>query len=74
MLGCVYAEIGKTKEAREVLIQVMDQLNLDEPEANYWYGLGRIAEQYGESEVAASDYKQVGANYWYGLGRPISGE
>jgi tetratricopeptide (TPR) repeat protein len=58
-LGCVYAEIGKTKEAREVLIQAMDQLNLDEPDANYWYAFGRIAEQYGESEVAAADYKQV---------------
>jgi transglutaminase-like putative cysteine protease/Flp pilus assembly protein TadD len=58
-LGCVYAEIGKTKEAREVLIQAMDQLNLDEPDANYWYAFGRIAEQYGESEVAVADYKQV---------------
>lgn len=58
-LGCVYAEIGKTKEAREVLIQAMDQLNLDEPDPNYWYAFGRIAEQYGESEVAAADYSRV---------------
>ncbi len=58
-LGYVYAEIGKTKEAREILIQAMDLLNLDEPESNYWYGFGRIAEQYGESEVATSDYNQV---------------
>jgi transglutaminase-like putative cysteine protease len=58
-LGCVYAELGKTKEAREVLIQAMDQLGLDEPEANYWYAFGRIAEQYGEREVALQDYKNV---------------
>ncbi len=58
-LGCVYAETGKTKEAREILIQAMDQLVLDEPDANYWYAFGRIAEQYGENEVAAADYKQV---------------
>jgi len=58
-LGCLYAEMGKTKEAREILIQAMDLLNLDEPESNYWYGFGRIAEQYGESEVATSDYNQV---------------
>src|SRR4029077_14118101 len=58
-LGCVYAELGKTKEAREILIQAMDQLNLDEPESNYWYALGRIAEQYGENEVATADYKRV---------------
>jgi len=55
-LACVYAEMGKTKEAREVLIQAMDLLNLDEPDANYWYGLGRIAEQYGEMDIAAEDY------------------
>ena len=58
-LGCVYAEIGKTKEAREVLIQGMDILNLDEPNSDYWYGLGRIAEQYGEMDVAKSDYARV---------------
>jgi Flp pilus assembly protein TadD len=58
-LGCVYAEIGKTKEAREVLIQAMDQLNLEEPDGNYWYAFGRIAEQYGENDVAAADYSRV---------------
>jgi hypothetical protein len=58
-LGCVFAEIGKTKEAREVLIQAMDQLNLDQPDSSYWYALGRIAEQYGENEVATADYSQV---------------
>jgi tetratricopeptide (TPR) repeat protein len=58
-LGCVYAEVGKTKEAREVLIQAMDQLTLDEPDGNYWYAFGRIAEQYGEREIALQDYKSV---------------
>jgi len=58
-LGCVYAEVGKTKEAREVLVQAMDLLNLDEPDPNYWYAFGRIAEQYGEYQVAAADYAKV---------------
>jgi tetratricopeptide (TPR) repeat protein len=58
-LGCLYAEIGKTKEAREVLVQAMDQLSLDEPDSNYWYAFGRVAEQYGEIEVATADYNQV---------------
>jgi transglutaminase-like putative cysteine protease/tetratricopeptide (TPR) repeat protein len=58
-LGCVYAEVGKTREAREVLIQAMDMLNLDEPDSNYWYAFGRIAERYGEREVASSDYSRV---------------
>ena len=58
-LGCVYAEAGKTKEAREVLVQAMDILELDEPEDNYRYAFGRIAEQYGEREVALTDYGKV---------------
>jgi tetratricopeptide (TPR) repeat protein len=58
-LGCVYAEIGKTKQAREVLIQAMDALNLDEPDEDYWYAFGRIAEQYGEREVALANYARV---------------
>ena len=58
-LGCLYAEIGKTKEAREVLLEAMDSLNLDEPDSDYWYGFGRIAEQYGERNVAIADYNRV---------------
>ncbi len=58
-LGCVYAEIGKTKEAREILIQAMDLLSLDEPDDNYWFAFGRIAEQYGEKQSATSDYRNV---------------
>ena len=58
-LGCVYAEAGKTKEAREVLVQAMDILELDEPDDNYWYAFGRIAEQYGEREIAMADYHKV---------------
>ena len=58
-LACVHAELGKTKEAREVLIQAMDLLNLDEPNSDYWYAFGRIAEQYGETEVARADYQQA---------------
>ena len=58
-LGSVYAEIGKIKEAREVLIQSMDLLNLDEPNPDYWYAFGRIAEQYGERNAALADYARV---------------
>jgi tetratricopeptide (TPR) repeat protein len=58
-LGCVYAEVGKTKAAREVLIQAMDVLNLDEPDDNYWYAFGRIAEQSGERDAALANYARV---------------
>lgn len=58
-LGCVYAEVGKTKEAREALVHAMDLGNLDEPDDAFWYAFGRVAEQYGETEVARSDYDRV---------------
>jgi tetratricopeptide (TPR) repeat protein len=58
-LGCIYVEMGRTKEAREVLIQSMDRLNLIEPDPDYWYAFGRIAEQYGETETAKADYARV---------------
>jgi tetratricopeptide (TPR) repeat protein len=58
-LGCVYAEVGKTQEARELLLQAMDKLNLDAPDSNYWYAFGRIAEQYGQRDIAISLYSRV---------------
>jgi len=40
-------------------LRAMDELNLDEPDDDYWYAFGRIAEQYGEREVAISDYRKL---------------
>ena len=37
----------------------MDDLNLDEPDDDYWYAFGRIAEQYGERNAAISDYRKL---------------
>ncbi len=58
-LACVYAERGKTKEAHDLLLRAMDDLNLDEPDDDYWYAFGRIAEQYGERDAAISDYRKL---------------
>jgi tetratricopeptide (TPR) repeat protein len=58
-LACLYAEIGKTKEARDLLMHSMDELNLDEPDDDYWYAFGRIAEQYGERDAAIADYRKL---------------
>jgi tetratricopeptide (TPR) repeat protein len=58
-LGCVYTELAKLKEAREVLIQAMDAASLDEPDDAYWYAFGRIAEQSGELAAARADYERV---------------
>jgi predicted Zn-dependent protease len=58
-LACLYAEAGKTKEAHDLLLRGMDDLNLDEPNEDYWYAFGRIAEQYGEREIAIADYRKL---------------
>ena len=48
-----------TKEAHDLLLRAMDELNLDEPDDDYWYAFGRIAEQYGERDVAITDYRKL---------------
>jgi tetratricopeptide (TPR) repeat protein len=58
-LAALYAEAGNTKDAREVLLRAMDDWNLDEPNDEVWYVLGRIAEQYGEREIAIADYHRL---------------
>jgi tetratricopeptide (TPR) repeat protein len=58
-LACLYAEAGKTKEAHDLLLRGLDDLNLDEPNDDYWYAFGRIAEQYGEREIAIADYRKL---------------
>jgi tetratricopeptide (TPR) repeat protein len=60
-LACLYAETGKTTDARELLLRAMDDLNLDEPNDDFWYAFGRIAEQYGEREIAIADYRKLHA-------------
>jgi len=58
-LACLYADFGKVKEARDVLLRAMDEMNLDEPNEDFWFALGRIAEQYGERSTAIADYHHV---------------
>lgn len=58
-LACLYAEVGNTKDAREVILRAMDDWNLEEPNDDVWYVLGRIAEQYGERDIALADYRKL---------------
>jgi len=58
-LACLYAEVGKTKEARELLLRAMDSQGIEEPNEEIWYGFGRIAEDYGLSDVARVLYRRV---------------
>ena len=58
-LACLYIESGRTKEAHDLLLRAMDDLNLDEPDDDYWYAFGRIAEKYGERDAAIADYRKL---------------
>jgi tetratricopeptide (TPR) repeat protein len=60
-LASMYAEAGKTTEARQVVLQAMSAWQLEEPNSVCWYVFGRIAEQYGIKEEAINAYRKVEA-------------
>ena len=58
-LAALYADLGKTKEARETLLHLMDVTGVSEPDTEVWYVFGRIAEQYGDSGAALAAYQRM---------------
>ena len=58
-LATLYAEVGKTTEARELLFKAIEARGSDEPDENDWYVLGRIAEDYDERAAASAAYRRV---------------
>src|SRR5215831_18943895 len=58
-LGCIYAQAGKTKQARELLLKAMDDGHLEQPNSAIWLGFGLIAEQYGVIEAARKMFVRV---------------
>jgi predicted Zn-dependent protease len=58
-VASMYAEVGRGKEAYNLLLQAMDAASMPRPESSVWYTLGRIAESYGEYDSALSMYKKV---------------
>jgi tetratricopeptide (TPR) repeat protein len=58
-LAAVDAELGKTTEARAVLLQRMSLDGSAEPTDSDWYVFGRIAEQYGLKKDAAAMYRKL---------------
>jgi len=58
-LAAVDAELGKESEARTTLLQRMKVLGSPEPDDEDWYVFGRIAEQYGFNQEAASMYRRL---------------
>ena len=59
--SCIYAELNRTREARDILYQAMDEQGLEDPDGTCWYVLGRMAEQYGLPEAAREAYLRVGS-------------
>jgi tetratricopeptide (TPR) repeat protein len=60
-LACVYAEMGRAREARDLLIQSMTLRNMSKPDESTWYGFGRLAELYGERDIALTSYSKLHA-------------
>jgi Flp pilus assembly protein TadD len=58
-VACLYAETGKPRQARDLLLKAMDAAKLDEPDSAVWFAYGMIAEQYGETEAARTMYTRV---------------
>jgi hypothetical protein len=61
-LACQYADIGRGKDAYNLIIRAMDVASFTEPNTEIWYTLGRIAESYGETDAALAMYKRVEPN------------
>ncbi len=59
-LAAMYAEEGKSTEARETILAAMRMWGLDEPDSLSWLIFGRLAEQFGVKDEAATDYARVG--------------
>lgn len=58
-LACLDAVTGQSHDAHDLLLRSMDELNLEEPNDDYWYAFGLIAEQYGERDIAIADYRKL---------------
>jgi tetratricopeptide (TPR) repeat protein len=58
-LAALYAETGKSTEARQALLKSIERRTSDQPMSVDWFVLGRIAENYGVSDAAAVAYKKV---------------
>jgi tetratricopeptide (TPR) repeat protein len=58
-LAALYAETGKTIEARDMLMKRLDIVGREEPNSDDWYVLGRIAENYGITDAARTAYRKV---------------
>jgi len=58
-LACVYAQAGKTTEARDLLLKAMEAQHIEEPNSEIWFGFALIAEQYGVNDAAVKMFERV---------------
>jgi hypothetical protein len=58
--AALFAETGRSVEARTALLQEIDNNHRADLEDAHWYILGRIAENYGVDDFALANYKKVG--------------
>ena len=58
-LAALYAETGKSTEARQALLKGIERRFADQPSSSDWFVLGRIAENYGVKDAAVLAYKKV---------------
>jgi len=58
-LATLYAEVGRTTEAREAILQAIEISGREDPSPSDWYVLGRVAEHYGLEEAALDAYRKV---------------
>jgi transglutaminase-like putative cysteine protease/tetratricopeptide (TPR) repeat protein len=58
-LACLYAQSGKSAQARALLLKAMDAVPMEEPDSEIWFGFGKLAEQYGELQAAQAIYARV---------------
>ncbi|MGZ8811002.1 MAG: transglutaminase domain-containing protein, partial [Thermoanaerobaculia bacterium] len=58
-VAAIYAELGKSMEARDALLQSIDIAGREDPSPADWYVLGRIAENYGATDAALAAYRKV---------------
>ena len=60
-LATIYAEAGKTAEARQTILQAFELDETGQASNAMWSVVGRIAEQYGETRTAEDFYTRVKA-------------